>query len=134
MPFRRAVLALVVAVAALAAAPAARAQELTVYAAASLTDALNDVSQLWVARGQKAPKFSYAASSTLARQIENGAPADIFISADEDWMNYLAERDLIVKASRVSHLSNKLVLIAPADRARPVDVKPGFDLAGLLGG
>src|SRR5262245_65091666 len=112
---RFAVLALLV-----AAAPpgGARAQELTVYAAASLTDALNEIGQLWAARGQKAPKFSFAASSTLARQIENGAPADIFVSADEEWMNYLGERDLIVKATRVSHLSNKLVLIAPADRAR----------------
>jgi molybdate transport system substrate-binding protein len=129
--FRSAVLALLVAVVPFG---AVRAQELTVYAAASLTDALNDVAQQWAARGQRAPKFSFAASSTLARQIENGAPADIFASADEEWMNYLAERDLIVKATRVSHLSNRLVLIAPADRARPVDVKPGFDLAGLLGG
>jgi molybdate transport system substrate-binding protein len=112
---------------------AARAQHVTVYAAASLTDALNEIGGLWVTRGNPAPKFSFAASSTLARQIENGAPAEIFVSADEDWMDYLATRRLIVKETRTSRLSNRLVLVAPADRAQRIDVKPGFDLAGLLG-
>ena len=130
MPIRRLLLAAVVA---LAVAPAARAQQLTVYAAASLSDALGEIGALWAARGNAAPRFSFAASSTLARQIENGAPADLFASADEEWMNYLVERRLIVADTRTSRLSNQLVLIAPADRAQPVDLKPGLDLAALLG-
>ena len=130
MPIRRLLLAAIVA---LAVAPAASAQPLTVYAAASLTDALGEIGALWAARGNAAPRFSFAASSTLARQIENGAPADLFASADEEWMNYLAQRRLIVAGTRTGRLSNQLVLIAPADRARPIDLKPGLDLAALLG-
>jgi molybdate transport system substrate-binding protein len=111
-----------------------RAQEaVTVFAAASLTDALRALGQQWAARGNSAPRFSFAASSTLARQIEQGAPADLFMSADEAWANYLQERDLLVNATRASPIGNALVLIAPADAARPVAIARGTDLVALLG-
>ncbi len=112
----------------------ARAQEaVTVFAAASLTDALRDLGAQWAARGNPAPRFSFAASSALARQIEQGAPADLFMSADEAWANYLQARNLLVNATRVSPLGNALVLIAPANAARPVELARGTDLAALLG-
>jgi len=99
-----------VALVALALSPGARAQEpLTVFAAASLTDAMRDLGAQWRARGNPAPRLSFAASSALARQIEQGAPADIFMSADERWMDYVQERNLIVNATRVSLLGNNLV-------------------------
>ncbi|MEO3471286.1 molybdate ABC transporter substrate-binding protein [Roseomonas sp. CAU 1739] len=113
---------------------AARAQEaVTVFAAASLTDALRALGQDWAARGNPAPRFSFAASSALARQMEQGAPADLFMSADEDWMNYVQERNLIVNDTRVSPLGNSLVLVAPADSARPVALTRDTDLRALLG-
>ena len=113
----------------------ARAQEgPTVFAAASLTDAMRALGQAWAARGHPAPRFSFAASSALARQIEQGAPADIFASADEPWMDYVQERGLIVNETRVSPLANALVLIAPADsRQAPVTIARDTDLAALLG-
>ena len=113
-----------------------RAQEAgppTVFAAASLTDAVRALSEAWRARSNPAPRLSFAASSTLARQIEQGAPADLFMSADEPWMDYLQQRDLIAPGTRSSPLGNSLVLVAPADRARPVDLSRGTDLAALLG-
>ncbi len=112
----------------------ARAQEaVTVFAAASLTDALRALGQEWQARGNPAPRFSFAASSALARQIEQGAPADLFLSADEAWANYLQERSLLVNATRQSPLGNALALIAPANAARPVALARDTDLAALLG-
>ncbi|HWT08270.1 MAG TPA: molybdate ABC transporter substrate-binding protein, partial [Roseomonas sp.] len=91
---------------------AARAQDaVTVFAAASLADALRALGQDWAARGNPAPRFSFAASSALARQIEQGAPADLFMSADEEWMTYLQQRDLIVTDTRVSPIGNALVLV-----------------------
>ena len=112
----------------------ARAQDaVTVFAAASLTDALRALGQDWAARGNPAPRFSFAASSALARQIEQGAPADLFMSADEEWMTYLQQRDLIVTDTRVSPIGNALVLVAPADAARPVALERGTDLRALLG-
>jgi molybdate transport system substrate-binding protein len=127
-------------VAALLLGPAmARAAEgaVTVFAAASLTDALGEIGGAWAAEGHPAPRFSFAASSTLARQIEAGAPAAIFASADEAWMGELARRDLIVAASRRDLLRNRLVLIGPA-RSAPagapaVTVGPATDWAALLG-
>lgn len=113
---------------------APRAQEaVTVFAAASLTDALRELGGQWAARGQPAPRFSFAASSALARQIEQGAPADLFMSADEAWADYLQGRNLLANATRSSPLGNALVLIAPADMARPVALTRGTDLAALLG-
>lgn len=112
----------------------ARAQDApTVFAAASLTDALRALGQDWAARGNPAPRFSFAASSALARQIEQGAPADLFMSADEEWMTYLQQSDLIVGDTRASPIGNALVLVAPADVARPVALERGTDLRALLG-
>jgi molybdate transport system substrate-binding protein len=122
------------ALALLAAPSAATAAEVTVFAAASLTNALQALAAQWQATGRGTLRFSFAASSTLARQIEQGAAADIFASADEQWMDYLAERNLIQPASRTSVLGNTLVLIAPAASAQaPVTVGRGLDLAALLG-
>ncbi|MFC0388448.1 molybdate ABC transporter substrate-binding protein [Muricoccus vinaceus] len=111
------------------------AQEpVTVFAAASLTDALRELGRSWEARGNSAPRLSFAASSALARQIEQGAPADLFMSADEPWADYLAERGLLAEGTRSSPLGNALVLVAPADRARAVDLARGTDMLALLGG
>ncbi len=115
------------------AAMPARAQDVTVFAAASLTNVMQELGRAHQAAGAGALRFSFAASSALARQIEQGAPADIFVSADEPWMDYLAQRNLIVAATRTSPLSNRLVLVMPADRVRSVALAPGFDLRGLLG-
>lgn len=116
----------------LVAVPAA-AQDVTVFAAASLTNAFEDIAKAYRAKGGGAVKFSFASSSTLAKQIESGAAADIFASADEQWMDYLAERKLIDPATRSSRLSNTLVLITPPGANRTVDIRPGFDLAGMIG-
>lgn len=113
----------------------ARADDVKVFAAASLKDALEDVARL--RQGMpNAPKvvYSFAASSALAKQIENGAPADIFISADEDWMNYVAQKQLVDAATRIDLLGNRLVLIAPVDSTVQAVIAPGFPLASLLGG
>jgi molybdate transport system substrate-binding protein len=112
---------------------AARAQELTVFAAASLTDAMKDISALWMQAGHPALRTSFASSSTLARQIEQGAPVNLFASADEKWMNYLAEKNLIAAGTRKDLLGNDLVLVVPANQPQHVAIKPGFDLAKLLG-
>jgi molybdate transport system substrate-binding protein len=112
---------------------AARAQELTVFAAASLTDAMKDVSALWVKGGHPALRLSFGSSSTLARQIEQGAPVNLFASADEKWMDDLAQKNLIVADTRKDLVGNDLVLVVPADKPRKVTIGPGFDLAGLLG-
>src|SRR5579862_8450992 len=103
----------------------AHAQDLTVFAAASLKEALDDAAQQFQkAHGQKVV-VSYAASSALAKQIESGAPADIFISADLDWMDYIDQRKLVKTGTRVNLLHNRLVLIAPADSKVQVEIKPG---------
>jgi molybdate transport system substrate-binding protein len=111
----------------------AHAQGPTVFAAASLTDALKDVAAAWQKQGHPAPVYSFGASSTLARQIEQGAPAALFASADEKWMDYLAKGNLIVPDTRRDLLSNKLVLIVPASHPQHVTIGPNFDLAALLG-
>lgn len=122
------------AVAALFALPASAAEKVNVFAAASLKNALDQVSAAWKADTGKETTDTFAASSALARQIESGAPADIFISADLDWMKYLSERKLIAEASQVQLLGNTLVLVTPADSKAAVTIAPGFDLAGLLNG
>lgn len=112
----------------------AQAQEVTVMAAASLTDAMKELGQLWAAKGHPVPRFSYGASSALARQIEQGAPADIFASADEPWADYLEQRNLLTPGTRTSPLGNALVLIARAQPASaPVTIVPGLDLSARLG-
>jgi molybdate transport system substrate-binding protein len=113
---------------------AAELDSVTVFAAASTTNALNDIVKLYAEKGVGKIVPSYASSSTLAKQIENGAPASVFISADEPWMNYLEERKLIEPGSRFDLLSNKLVLIAPADSTiNKVEIAPKFELIKLLG-
>ncbi len=116
----------------LLAAPA-RAQTLSVFAAASLTESMREISQAWAGHGHPALALSFASSSTLARQIEQGAPAQLFASADEQWMDYLDKHDLIAKDSRRDLLSNTLVLVVPANQARRIAIGPGFDIATLLG-
>lgn len=111
----------------------AQAPGVTVMAAASLTDALRELGQAWAAKGHSAPRFVFAASSALARQVEQGAPADIFMSADEPWADYLQERNLLLPGTRVSPLGNRLVLIAPADQPGDVVLAPGVDLLARLG-
>lgn len=104
----------------------AQAGEATLYAAASLTNALKDIATAWqAANSGDTLKTSFAASSTLARQIEAGAPAEIFASADRKWMDYLAERNLVDKASRRELLGNVLVLIAPAAEPATVAMAKG---------
>jgi molybdate transport system substrate-binding protein len=112
---------------------AARAQELTVFAAASLTDAMKDVSAQWVKAGHQPLRMSFGSSSTLARQIDQGAPANVFASADEKWMDFLAEKKLIVADTRKDLLGNDLVLVVPADKPQHLTISTGFDLTGLLG-
>lgn len=104
-----------------------------VFAAASLKDALDSINADWRKESGKQAVISYAASSTLAKQIEQGAPADIFISADEDWMNYLADRKLIKPDTRFDLAGNRLVLIAPKDSKLSAAIGEGFPLASLLG-
>lgn len=106
---------------------------LTVFAAASLKNALDDVNAAYTAQSHAPVRASYAASSALARQIEQGAPADAFISADSDWMDYLAQRKLIVVASRRDVLTNHLALIAPAASTVRLAIRKGFPLAQALG-
>jgi molybdate transport system substrate-binding protein len=119
--------------AAASAAPSAD-PPLTVFAAASLKNALDEVNSAFAARTGTKVTASYAASSALMKQIENGAPADVFISADLDWMDFGAQRKLINDKTRVELLGNRLVLIAPKDSSiGPVTISPGFDLAQLAG-
>ena len=117
---------------ALLAAPTFAAPPL-VLAAASLQESLNAAADAWAARHHERPTLSFASSSVLAKQIDAGAPADLFISADESWMDDVAKHGLIKPATRISFLANTLVLVAPVASTRPVAIKPGFALAGLLG-
>ncbi len=112
---------------------AAHAEELTVFAAASLTDAMKEVSAQWAQAGHQPLRLSFASSSTLALQIEQGAPANLFASADEKWMDYLAKKHLLAAGTRTDLLGNELVLVVPADTPRHVTIGPGLDLPGLLG-
>lgn len=116
----------------LAPLPAAAA-DLVIFAAASLKNALDAAAADWTEATGETTAISYAASSALAKQIEEGAPADIFLSADLDWMDYLATRNLIDPDSRRTLLGNSIVLIATGADAPAVAIAPGFDLAGLIG-
>jgi len=108
--------------------------ELLVFAAASLTDVLGELSKDFQRQTGVAVKLSFAASSVLARQIEAGGNADVFISADLEWMDYLQQRRLIDGSSRRNLVGNRLVLIAPADSTIQLVIAPGFPLAAALGG
>ncbi|MBV9655452.1 MAG: molybdate ABC transporter substrate-binding protein [Acetobacteraceae bacterium] len=130
-PMRRFVRLVLVAV--LLVPAVARADALTVLAAASLTEALGEVASAWSKGGHPTPRLSFASSSTLARQIEQGAPANVFASADEQWMDYLDTRHLLAAGTRRDLLSNQLVLVVPAGHPEHVQIGPGFDLLALLG-
>ncbi|MBP7651654.1 MAG: molybdate ABC transporter substrate-binding protein [Phenylobacterium sp.] len=118
----------------LAAVPALAADRpVTVFAAASLKNALDEVGVAYAAKTSGAARFSYAGSSAIARQIEQGAPADVYISADSDWMDYLAGKKLIVPGSRRDLLTNHLALIAPADAKVSLKIGKGMRLALALG-
>lgn len=131
---RRAALIFLSALLALGAAPAPAGEKvLTVFAAASLTDVLQEAGKAYRARTGRLVRFSFAGSSTLARQIEAGAPADVFVSADEQWMDYLEKRGRVAPGTRADVASNALVLVAPADSAVHLAIGPGFPIAAALG-
>lgn len=118
----------------LAASPArAQQPDLLVFAAASLKNALDEANALYRQQSGQRAVAAYAASSALARQIEAGAPADVFVSADLDWMDHLEQRRLVREGSRANLLGNRLVLVAPARSATQLRIAPGFALAAALG-
>lgn len=104
-----------------------------VLAAASLQESLSAAATAWSTKGHPKPVLSFAASSALARQIGAGAPADLFISADEPWMDYVATQGMVISGTRVSFLANQLVLIAPVGSNIRLKIKPGFPLSQALG-
>ena len=117
-----------------ATAPSLEQAAPVVFAAASLTEVLQTVGELYAADGHPEPRFSFAGSSALAKQLGQGAEADIFISADEAWMDYATEKSLIDPATRVTLLANQLVLVAPADAPITLELAAGMDLVGALKG
>jgi molybdate transport system substrate-binding protein len=128
---RTAVMLLVIATSAVPAR--AQTRDLLVFGAASLRNALDEVNTQYQRANSRKVVVSYAASSALAKQIENGAPADIFMSADLDWMDYLAGRRLIKPDTRANFLGNRLVLVAAADSQMTLTIAPNFPLAQALG-
>jgi molybdate transport system substrate-binding protein len=116
-----------------AAPTAATTKSVVVFAAASLKNALDTISKNWEAKTGNKATLSFAASSAIAKQIESGAPADLFISADLKWMDWLAERKLINADTRKTLLGNTLVLIAPKDSTTTLKIEKGFKLAEALG-
>jgi molybdate transport system substrate-binding protein len=127
-------LAFAVSLAAIPAPAAAQDKSLTIFAAASMKNALDEIDAAYTAKTGVRITVSYAASSALAKQIEQGAPADVFISADTDWMNYAIGKKTINESSRVNLLGNSIVLIAPKDsKVDDVNIGPGFDLAKFAG-
>ena len=114
--------------------PLAAQESITVFAAASMKNALDDTNAAFTKTSGVKVVASYAASSALAKQIEQGAPADVFVSADLKWMDYTAEHKLIRPETRVNLLGNKLVLIAPKDsKLDRINIAPSFDIAKLAG-
>src|SRR5207237_10813168 len=113
---------------------AAPGKDVLGFGAASLKNALDDIAGEWQRETGKKVVISYAASNTLIKQIEQGAPADIFISADLDWMDYGQQKGLIKPDTRSNLLGNRLVLIAPKDSNVTANIQPAFDLAALLKG
>lgn len=112
----------------------ASADSITVYAAASLTNAITDLDKAYENQKKVEVKTSYAGSSTLAKQIEAGAPADVFISADEQWMNYLQNKKLVDPSKRVNLLGNRLVLISPKSKPVKIKMEKGFDPSSAFQG
>jgi molybdate transport system substrate-binding protein len=110
----------------------AQARPVLVFAAASLKNALDDIAAQYERETGRKVSISYAASSALAKQVESGAPADLFISADLDWMDYLQTRNLIKVDARKNLLGNRLVLVGPKDNLTTIPIGPGFPLVELL--
>ncbi len=125
--------ALVLATFTTAAPFAASADEITVFAAASMKNAMDEIAVQWADETGHTLAMSLAGSSSLARQIQQGAPVDIFISANPDWVDTLESDGLIAEGTRFDLLGNAIVLIAHGFNAAPVEISPGFDLAGMLG-
>jgi molybdate transport system substrate-binding protein len=125
--------ALLIAIAAMPGIAVAKEKGPLVLAAASLQEALTDAADAWAARHHPRPVLAFSGSSALARQIEAGADADLFISADEDWMDEIARKGLIQPATRVAFLSNRMVLVAPARSTARLQIGSGFPLARFLG-
>jgi molybdate transport system substrate-binding protein len=113
---------------------AAQGRDVLVFAAASLKNALDDAAAQWQRETGKKAVISYAASNTLIKQIENGAPAEIFMSADIDWMDYGQQKNLIKPETRANLLGNHIVLIAPKDSTASIKIEKGFDLLAALKG
>jgi molybdate transport system substrate-binding protein len=111
----------------------AQFRDVLVFAAASLKNALDEANSLFLFENGSGVRVSYGASSALAKQIENGAPADVFISADLDWMDYVAERKLIKPDTREKFLGNRLVLVANADSKLSLTIGPNLQLAQAIG-
>jgi molybdate transport system substrate-binding protein len=107
-------------------------QPIRVFAAASLVDVLQEIGNTYTSATGTKIEFSFAASSTLARQVENGAQADVFCSADQQWMDYLQQRGLIQPATRHDLAGNRLALVAPADSDLRLQIQPGFSLRAAL--
>ncbi|ENX42962.1 molybdate ABC transporter substrate-binding protein [Acinetobacter sp. NIPH 2100] len=107
---------------------------ITVYAAASLTNAVNELDTLYEQKNKTEVKTSYAGSSTLAKQIEAGAPADVFMSADVQWMDYLQSKQLVTPTDRINLLGNRLVVITPKDRPIQLKMDKNFDPAKAIQG
>ncbi len=136
IPVRRVAAFFALALLALTPADGASAQtgsRLVVFAAASLATALKAIAPIFAKEKGQETVFSYGSSGVLAKQIEQGAPADVFISADTKWVDYLQKKNLLAPHSRRDLLGNDLVLIEPADGKTKLDIKPGFDLANLTG-
>jgi molybdate transport system substrate-binding protein len=129
---RRALLA-IVACLVLPAAAQAQGRGPVIRAAASLQEAMTDAANAWAARRHARPVLSFAGSPALARQIEAGAPADLFVSADEDWMNHVAAKGMLRNGTRAPFLSNRLVLVAPASSQSRLRIGRNFPLAQALG-
>ncbi len=109
------------------------AEKVNVFAASSLKNALDAVSASWKADTSKDTSLTYAASNALAKQIEAGAPADVFVSADLTWMKYLTDKSLIAKDSDIQLLGNEIVLVAPKDSKIDLKIEGGFKLADAVG-
>jgi molybdate transport system substrate-binding protein len=125
--------AMILSFASSASTAAADEAKLTIFAAASLKTALDKVSSVWAAETKTETSISYASSSALAKQIESGAPADVYISADTAWMSYLADRKIVAADNMVNLLGNEIVLIAPASSMIETRLEKGVDLAALVG-
>jgi molybdate transport system substrate-binding protein len=125
---------LFLAIALTATSASAKDSPVLVFAASSLTEAITVVADAYAATGQPRPTLSFASSSALARQIENGAPASIFISADDQWMDYVATRGLIEPSSRTAFLSNHIVLVAPKSSSFETTIEANFALRTALKG